>query len=221
MSNEIETSVRQDTYETNGEGAAGRIRLNRRGELVTVDLYDQLVSDGRVFIGSNVARETAAAMGTASATFDDTDPALLLDVPTGTTAIPLEIIMNQAGTVAGGNTMVLITLSDKLRYTSGGVAIPRQNMRFDEPRTSNCPFYEGTTDIVAIANTDDITLWGNMLVHDVDGLYGSNVDWSARKFLAPRLVGPASMVIYAYAASTQPSYLFSIKWAELDTTDVI
>ncbi|KKL47270.1 hypothetical protein LCGC14_2337250, partial [marine sediment metagenome] len=108
MADEIKTSVRQESYEINGEGSTGKLRLNRRGELVGIDQYQQWVADGRVFVASPAARETAEAIGSTS--FSDTDPALLLDIPSGTTAIPLEIILNQGGTVAGGNITLLITL---------------------------------------------------------------------------------------------------------------
>ncbi len=223
MADEIKTSVRQESYSLHSDGEQGMVRLNRRGELVVPDYYQQLVADGRVYILSNVARETPAAMGTDSATFDDTDPALLVDVPEGATMIPLEIILNSAGTAGGGVIRVLITLSDTIRYTSGGIAIPKQNMRFDEPKTSSCAAYEGTTAIVAAGNTDDITLHAAYVDPDVaTAPYGTptRVHWSARQFIAPELIGPASLVIYTYAASTQPSWFFSIKYAEFDTTEV-
>lgn len=219
MADEIKTSVRQESYEVNGEGSTGRLRLNRRGELVNIDIYQQWVFDGRVFMASNAARETAEATGSTS--FSDTDPALLLDVPSGKTAVPIEMIINQGGTVAGGNITFLVTLSDKIRYASGGVLLTAQNLRFDEPRSSSCRFYTGSTAIVVAANTDDLTLWGQNLIHDIDTLEGGNFNWSARKYIAPVLVGPAAMPIYAVASSTQPSFFYSIKWAEFDTTEVI
>lgn len=224
MADEIKTSIRQESYSLGGEGEVGQMRLNRRGELVTIDQYQQWVFDGRVYLLSNIARETPAAMGTASATFSDTDPALLVDVPNGTTMVPLEIILNTAGTVGGGVIRVLITVDNKVRYTSGGVAIPKQNMRFDEPRSSACPAYEGTTDIVAAGAGDNITLHGAYIEDDVATTpYGTStrMHWFARESIAPVLVGPASLVIYAYAGSTQPSFFFVIKYAEFATTEVI
>jgi len=211
--------VQQDSYHPQSEGGAASVRLNPRGELVTADIWQQFVFDGRVFSTSNVARETAAAMGTASATFADTDPALLLDVPLGTTAIPLEIQLNQGGTVAGAMIAVLITLDDKVRYSSGGVEVTPQNLRYDEPNTSSCSFYEGTTDIVSAAATDDVTLFSKFLIQDIDAPMGSQIFWSAREHVAPALVGPASLVIYAYAATTQPSFWWNVTWAELPTAD--
>ena len=223
MADEVKTKVRQDSYSIETEGSQGYVRLNPRGELVAIDQYQQWVLDGRVYLLSNIARETAAAMGTASATFADTDPAILIDVPSGTTMIPLEILLNQGGTVGGGVVTVLITLEDAIRYSSGGIAIPKQNMRFDEPRSSNCAAYEGTTNIVSAAATDDITLYGTILDQDVatiPGSVGTRVHWSARQYIAPVLIGPASLVIYTYCATPQPSWFFSIKYGEWDTAEI-
>jgi len=213
----------QDAYPAVGsDGSAVAGRFNNRGELVVPDFYQQLVQDGRVFIASNVARETAAAMGTASATFSDTDPALLMFVPSGTTVMPLEIYLAQGGTVAGGVVTVLITLDDgTTRYSSGGVAVTPQNMRYDEPNTSLVTFYEGTTEIVAGANVDDVTLWAGLLDQDVsDPNRTENVDWSARKYIAPLLVGPANLLVYTYAATTQPAWFWHVTWAEIPTVSV-
>jgi len=223
MADEIRTVVRQDSYEISPEGSQGRVRLNPRGEVVGIDQYQQWTFDGRVFNVSNAANETAAACGTASATYADTDPAFLLDVPTGKTAVPLEILLNQGGTVAGGPICVLVALDGKIRYSSGGAAITPRNMRYDEPRLSGCRFYVGTTDIVSAAATDDTLLFGGFLDQDVGTIPngpGTKVDWTARKYIAPELIGPASLVIYAFNATTQPSFWFVIKWAEFDTVEV-
>lgn len=216
----FEYETRQTTYISTPDGQSPKPRLNRRGEQVSPDFYQQLVQDGRVFLASNAARETAIAGGGTS--FGDTAPAFLLDVPTGYTAIPLEIHLAQGGTVAGGIITVLVTLSDKVRYASGGAAITPQNMRFDEPYASACSFYDCGTDIVANANTDDITLWAAMLDQDVSTKPEAsiNVNWSARFNLAPLLVGPASLVIYAFAGSTEPSLFYNIIWAEIPTASV-
>ena len=222
MADEIKTEVRQESYSVEGEGSQGKLRLNRRGEVITPDWYQQLVADGRVYVASNAARETAEAIGTAT-TWSDTDPALLLDIPEGKTVIPLEILLNQGGTVAGGAITVLITLSDKIRYSSGGVLLAPKNMRFDASRTSGCSFYTGSTDIVAAANSEDITLYATILDQDVATIpsgIGTRVHWTARQYLAPELIGPASLVIYAVAGTTQPSFFYTVKYAAFDTTEV-
>jgi len=181
-----------------------------QGQVVS-DRYDQAIFDGRAFMVSNAARETALAVGGTS--FVDTTPAFILDVPSGTGVVPLEIDLRQGGTVAGGMITVLATLSDKVRRASSGTSHTPQNMRFDEPQTSGCSFYTGAT---ASANADDISLFSGLFAQDLDGAVGvSQVHWSARDSYAPYLVGPASLVVYAFAGSTQPSWFFTFKWAEV------
>jgi hypothetical protein len=179
--------------------------------LVVSDRYDQAILDGRAFMVSNAARETALAVGGTS--FSDTAPAFILDVPSGTGVVPLEIDLRQGGTVAGGMVTVLVTLSDKVRRASGGTAHTPQSMRFDELNTAGCSFYTGPT---ANANADDISLFSGLFAQDLDGAVGvSQVHWSARDSYAPYLVGPASLVVYTFAGSTQPSWFFTFKWAEV------
>ena len=179
--------------------------------LVVSDRYDQAILDGRAFMVSNAARETALAVGGTS--FSDTAPAFILDVPSGTGVVPLEIDLRQGGSVAGGVITVLATLSDKVRRDSGGTSHTPQSMRFDELNTSGCSFYTAPT---ANANADDISLFSGLFAHDLDGAVGvSQVHWSARDSYAPYLVGPASLVVYTFAGSTQPSWFFTFKWAEV------
>src|SRR3990167_887572 len=100
MSDVIRSNVAQASYGGQSEGGIFAPRLNKRAELVFADLYMQLVQDGRVFCTPNPTIETAVAMGGTS--FADTTPAILIDIPSGTTMIPLEVRMDQGGTVAGG-----------------------------------------------------------------------------------------------------------------------
>jgi len=181
-----------------------------QGQVVS-DRYDQAIFDGRAFMVSNAARETALAVGGTS--FSDTAPAFILDVPSGTGIVPLEIDLRQGGTVAGGAITVLATLSDKVRRASSGTSHTPQSMRFDEPHAAKCSFYTGPT---ANTNTDDISLFGGIYEHNLDGaITASQVFWSARTSFPPYLVGPASLVIYTFAGTTQPSWFFTIKWAEV------
>ena len=181
-----------------------------QGQVVS-DRYDQAILDGRAFMVSTATRETALAVGGTS--FSDTAPAFILDVPSGTGVVPLEIDLRQGGTVAGGMITVLATLSDKVRRASSGTSHTPQNMRFDEPQTSGCSFYTGPT---ANTNDDDISLFSGLYEHNLDGaLTTSHVLWSARHSYAPYLVGPASLVVYTFAASTQPCWFFTFKWAEV------
>ena len=212
---ELRGKVRQEGYNVEGDGNTQVARMTPRGELITSDLMQQFVFDGRAYIVSNSARETALASG---ASFSDTAPFALLDVPAGTTAIPLQIYLHTK--VDDKTQTLLVTLSDKTRYTSGGTAHTPQNLRFDEPNGSACTFVSMGSAITANSNADDITLIGN---HPQVEDYNSSTDngtleWTARRFIAPALVGPASLVIYSYGSDTMAMF-FSIIWGELGTSD--
>lgn len=227
MADEIKTSVRQESYELNGEGATGRVRLNRRGELVVPDWMTQLVLDGRVFNASNAVQETDEPIAETGRGSDNVNPSLLVDVPSGTTIIPLEVIIdlgNTPGTSVDMN--FTINTDDAVRYVSGGGAITPVNMRKDDPRTSTCIVKSASTQIVASANTDDDTIWNTMVEEEatarttVSGL--PLVFWTARTYIPPVLIGPASFLVYMMSASTNDQEMYwSIKWAEFDTTEVV
>ena len=83
---DIRVVTRQNNYTAVDDNEFIAPRANRLGDLVSQDMYQQMVWDGRCFMASNAARETALAVGGTS--FSDTAPAFLLDVPSGTTAVP-------------------------------------------------------------------------------------------------------------------------------------
>ena len=208
----------QDTYPAVAEGAVGAVRGNNRGEIIVPDWHTQLIADGSSYVVSNVARETALAVGGTS--FSDTATAFLLDVPAGTTIFPTEIIMRQGGTVAGAIITVLITVDTGLRFSTGGAQQTPRNLRINAtpPKTSSCSFYTGAT---ASANVTDTTVWAGRLIQDLDALVGGHVELSNRKQVMPVLEGPASLVVYAFAGSTQPSWFFSIKFAEFASASAV
>jgi hypothetical protein len=197
-------------------GNVDRAAANTRGEQVVISWEQQMVQAGRVFMVSNAARETALAMGGTS--FSDTAPAFAFDVPNGITAIPLKLVMNQGGTVAGGVITCLITNDNKLRISSTGTVITSRNMRNDVPRASVCIFDVSPT---AAGNALDSTLWAAILDQQVGAAasVGPNtrINWPEPGDVAPVLYGPASLVVYTFASTPQPSWFFSFKWAEFET----
>jgi len=218
----LDTAVRQDSYDLLKDGDAGPLRLNRRGELIPADQYQQWVAEGRCFIASQTVMETADLIGNDS--YVNTVGALAIDVPSGFSMIPLEIVMNQGGTVAGGDITVMMTVDDKVRVTSG-VACNTRNMTISDTwlRGNMCPAYshkEGTTILVVSANAEDNSFYTRMLNQDIVAGDSQNIFWSARKYPAPEVKGPGSMVIYAItAAGAAPSFFWHMIWAEFLTSE--
>lgn len=214
--------VRQDSYDIQSEGNEHNARMNPRGEYVIPDWMTQLVMDGRVYNASNAAQETAVLFGETARGTDNVNPSMLLDVPTGTTAIPLEVIISTSGTGTAGDYQVYIVTDDGVRYSSGGAGVTPVNMRKDDPNTSGCSFYQGGTQIVASANVDDDTIYVRRLdeLEVTTAPQHQPVIWSARNNIPPVLIGPAALLVFVIVGNVDASFFFSVKWAEFSTTDI-
>lgn len=224
MADEIKTIVRQDSYAIHPEGSQGQVRLNPRGEQVIVDQFIQWALDGRVFNASNAVEETAEDISFASRTATNINPSLLLNVPNGKTAIPLEVMMDMVDEGTSEDTAIVFHVDDADRYTSGGGAITPINMRKDDVRSSGCVFKSGSTTIVSPANTDDDTIWSVHVDAEATPLTVAvnvpTVFWSARTSIPPILIGPAALLIYITQATDDSTWQWSVKWAEFDTVEV-
>ena len=209
-----DTIVKQSNYPLYQEGTAGELRLNRRGELVTVPLLVELVDDGRVFVASD-ADENDTVTGQTS--FLATTPTFLLKVPTGTTARVLWVHLDQAGTVAGGPITAVLSFDRADRYASGGASETIRHMRTDQPNSATCTLYSGAT---AAAATDACALKHITLDQDVtDPNQTKSVhEIGGVTFVSPLLVGPAAFLVFTYAGTTGPTWNWSIGWAEMSTT---
>jgi hypothetical protein len=214
--------VQQDAYHVAKEQGTTAVRLNPRGELVSPDWYTQLVLDGRVYNVSNEVQETGALLGEAGGPgTNNVAPSMLLDVPSGTTVIPLSLAMmpqDSVGTSGDWLTIRMNTESTKTHYSSGGNQITPKNMRKDDPNTSACSFYEAGTAIVALANVDDDTIWHTS--YDTSTRDNERLAWSAREDIPPVLIGPASLMVFVETNNVDEGVFFSFKYAEFSTTDV-
>jgi len=218
--------VKQDSYPASPDAAQVAVRASRRNEAISPDYFQQWVAEGRVFIASQAAIETARDIG--ALIYASTEPAIAVDVPTGTTMIPLEIEIQQGGTVANATVAyhtALFTLDDKVRITSGTAVTPR-NLRISatEPRTSKCTIKihdESGTDLLCAANAEDNTFYGGLVHSDLDGLGGAQCRWSCKKFIPGVLKGPAALCCYLYGGtSARPEAFWHLIWAEFDTDEL-
>lgn len=136
MSLEIATEIRQGTPYTGGDGNTGRIRLNRRGEIVTSEFITQAALDGRLFCAS-AGTLTTPITWTATATIDGTKPLFFLSVPAGTTVIPvsIQLYMEAYGTNAQFECMAAVGTGG---VSAGATPVTITNLRTDSPNTSTC-----------------------------------------------------------------------------------
>lgn len=223
---DIRAVVGQSTYAVAGEGAFIGPRANPRGELITPDWYTQLVMDGRVFNASNAVQETFEALSVNGRGTDNINPSLLLDVPSGTTIIPLEVMLEaDVAEATSEDETYSINTDDKVRFVSGGVAITAINMRKDDPNASVASFYSGSTAIVANADEDNDTIYAQTVYAEATPpttVKGTPLLlWTARTYIPPVLIGPASFLVFIQTATADQNYWWSVKWAEIPTVQVV
>jgi hypothetical protein len=216
---EMRAVVQQDSYSPQAENQFVGVRANPRGEIVTPDWFTQLVLDGRVYNISSSVQEAGDLLGETGPGSNNINPSILVDVPSGTTIIPLELTLMPEGTGTTGDwPIVRMSTDDGTRYSSGGASITPLNMRKDDPNTSSTSAYQGGTQIVASSNTDDDTIWYGSV--DTSIRVNQPLYWSAKTHLAPCLIGPAALLVFVQVNNADEEVLWSLKWAEFSTSDI-
>jgi hypothetical protein len=176
-------------------------------------LMEYLAFQGRLFIASD-GDENDRVTGQTS--FAVTTPTFLLDVPAGTTAIPLFVNLTQAGTPAGGDVTIEISIDNADKYASSGTSEAVLNPRTSSGRANLCTLYSNATGetgygvrVFSAVTSPDVS----PAEAAVQGPY-----WSAE---IPYVIeGPGAFQVYTYAASTGPTWEWSIGWAEIPTKDI-
>lgn len=172
------------------------------------DVAGLLALEGRVFYASDAAQNDRV---TGQTSFAATTPTFLLRVPANTVAIPLLVSLGQSGSVAGGDVTVIIESDNVDRYSSSGTSETVYNSRTGPALPTNqCTLYSGAT----AGSGYGARIMGVTVAADVAPAEGisNELIWSPSG--PDVLVGPASFLVYTFAASTGPTWLWSLKWAE-------
>ncbi len=180
--------------------------------------FPLLATRGQMFNASAAAQNTTVTGATSFAT---TTPTFLLDVPADTTAIPAYMSLNQAGTVAGGAVSVLMEADNADRYTSGGTAATVLNKKTTGGQVARSALYSATSSPIVATNAYGVRIMGLVTGEDVSPAEGviTEIVWTPAGGIE-LLTGPAAWLVYTYAASTGPTWLWSFSWAEVRTVDV-
>ena len=172
---------------------------------------------GQMFNASG-ATQDATVTGTTS--FSTTTPTFLLDVPANTTAIPAYMSLNQAGNVAGAAITVLMETDNADRYTSDGTAATVLNKQTASSNTALSTFFSATNSAITATDAYGVRIMGLVTGQDISPAEGiiTEIVWTPTSGLE-LLVGPAAWLVYTYAGTTGPTWLWSFSWAEIATTD--
>lgn len=172
------------------------------------DMIWRLAAEGRIFIASD-ADENDLVVGQTS--FAATTPTFLLQVPAGVICVPLFVNLGQTSTVAGGPVDVIVEIDDADRYASGGTAEGAFSPNKLTPRTPGCVLYTNPTAAAGFG----ARLWAATVGQDVSPAEGAVPGPYWKPEVPYFLTGPASVLIFTYAATTGPSWFWSIGWAEV------
>jgi hypothetical protein len=209
------SNVTRHSYATGGEASPVSPRSNRQGAAVTVDQYLQWVLEGRVFCSSDADGDDPVA---AISTWVATTPQLLIDVPTGTSVLPLWAGANNLGTTAGTTGAYILMYDTVDRFGSGGTAEGITSMRTDSPYAPQAVLYSTPT---ANAATAARTVF--VQHYETDNGAATNADdnlaWSAKTNFSPLLVGPAAFIVWIEGDATS-GFAWTVGWAEFPTADI-
>ena len=182
------------------------------------DLASQLAIEGLAFRASDADQNDLV---TGQTSFVATTPTFLLDIPEGTTVIPLGINLNQTGTVAGGAIDIIVEFDNADRYASGGTAETILSSRTTGPsgttNTSLCTLYSNPTAEAGYGIRVDAVTVG-MDVSSAEGVVNEYI-WTPSGGY-DFLVGPASLLVYTYAGTTGPTWFWTIKYGEILTVNL-
>ena len=191
------------------------------GDINNADWKQSYVLSGRAFM-LQFGVEDAPVASTGS--IDDLLAMATVDVPSGTTVIPLW----GQGVVGTWTTGTLINYmievdNGKVRRSSGGTALTPLSLRTDSLRSSACTAYvAGASDIVAAAKTTGGSL--EIYRESIEVNMGDAADyWPKMEYnpiIAPVVIGPASVVVHFGAAADLTVY-GNLMWAEFPTAHIV
>ena len=191
------------------------------GDINNADWKQSYVLSGRAFM-LQFGTEDAPVASTGS--IDDLLAMATVDVPSGTTIIPLwgQGVVGTWTTGSLINYMIEVD-NGKVRRASGGTSFTPLSLRTDSLRSSACTAYvAGGSDIVAAAKTSGGSL--EVYRESIEVNSGDAADyWPKMEYnpvIAPVVIGPASVLVHFGAAADLTVY-GNLMWAEFPSSHIV
>lgn len=178
-------------------------------------LATRLAAEGRVFYASDADQNDLV---TGQTSFANTTPTFLLRNHTTNTVIclPLFISLCQTGSVAGGAIDVIVEIDNTIRWSSGGTVETVLSSRPSLGKTSQCIAYSNPT----AASGYGVRVDGVTLGQDVSPAEGAIQQYIWTPTSTMDILDPGmTFLVYTYAASTGPTWFWTIKWAEIPVSE--
>lgn len=219
--------VTRNDFIRGADGTTPELRVNRQGSLVSIENYFQWAIEGRIFF---VNGGTGTTVITFAGAYDADAPDLHVHVPSGTTIIPLQIVVKYEAIGTESELEVIALASNTGDSSATGTAATIYNARVDQPRASLCT---ATVAVDAAGITDPnagnrYEFWRAGHPLKDTAATGENdrheqvYIWSAvRNGPPPVIVGASSgSALAVYAASQAGTGFIIASWAEFVTSDL-
>lgn len=209
------------------EGADQYLRLLRDGTVGMADFTAMMALEGRIFNVS--AGVLTTPLTTTAGGLVATTPDCALTVPSGTTVLPLEILLQVESVGTDAIFEVMATTGVGGSVSTAGTAYTPTNLRTDAPFASKCVF--SAIAITAVAPTvnfsefwrDGVPKW---ITKTPNSATASVLDapyqwkWLAVAFgYFPVLVGPCHL--FTYSSTQAGTGFWKLKWIELPSTAIV
>lgn len=215
MANYVVTTTPQNL----SAGADGSLSLSKRGEQLYMPWHVQLAAEGRLFT-CGVGQITTPITTNLNVVIDDTQPAFMLRIPTGTTVIPMWMhVYYEAtgGTLAEG--AAYHTDSDPGSGTSSALTRTPVNMKSRGPGSS-CTGAQVVTSSITYTNNREFWRFGEPADLDSTVTGKGGFSWSyLTNSNVPVCVGPATINLEV-AAGTSLSIFITVVYAEFRSNEL-
>lgn len=210
-----ETQVRELSYPAYEEGDGGKMRQNKRGEIIVNDWKVQAAMDGFAYNWSQLTPDT---MITGTVGYTNTIPGLMVIVPPGVTMLPVYLGVTREDATGTDNWIAVGFDEGDLRNSGGIDGSAINNMKTDGPKSKIALAKNGDTAIAMLdpGATERICFQHvDAFAHADDRGGHYLIEWKPR--VSPVLVGPATFFAYHYAGTTACEYAYTMQWIEIPT----
>jgi hypothetical protein len=161
---------------------------------------------GRRYVATH---QTPGTGVTGQTSFVATTPTLSFTRAAASTRIILSgMTFSQIGTVAGGVIALAVLVDTTDRYASGGTELTPQGMSLEQDRAADTTVYFNPTAAAASANVR--VLFQTRILKEVGRIISINFGDSIH------VGATGSILVYTWAATTGPTWLFDVEFIEED-----
>ncbi len=197
------------------KGGNVRVTGTTDGAIYTVDYVLNMAMEGRL-VGVSLGTITTPITFKA---YDADQPELVIDVPSGTTIIPVHIDVYLEDSAGTDNEIIAITATNNVGAGTS-TAITPLSTRTSRPATTGCSVYSAYAgNGTAPAGTQEFWRAGNAFA-DANTQPPRLFSWDVRHDVPVVITGTGALVMYISATTTQAAGFIKASWIELASTEL-